>query len=224
MEDTSQTSNKEISLVTAYLMLRMAIGVLGTALPFIVSIGAWILWQTGIQESISRYYYTGTRDVFVGTLFAIGVFLVSYKGYNEKKGDHDNIAGNFAGAFAVGVALFPTTPPAGASSHDKVIGAVHLVFASLLFLTLAYYSLCLFTKKDANASPRKLQRNRIYRICGYTIVACIALVVVIRVLLPNELRDSLQACHSIFWLESIAVVAFGSSWLIKYGALWADQA
>ena len=101
-----KNANQELSLVFSYLELRKAIGILGMALPFAVSLGAGILFRTGVQSSISSYYHTGMRDVFVGTLFAIGFFLLSYKGYERS----DDLAGDLACIFAVGVALFPTVP------------------------------------------------------------------------------------------------------------------
>ena len=82
------------SLVFSYLTLRKAIGFLGIALPFAVSLGALLLFRTGIQSSISSYYYTGTRDVLVGSLWAIGFFLLSYKGYERI----DSIAGKLGRA------------------------------------------------------------------------------------------------------------------------------
>lgn len=42
--------------------------------------------------------YTGMRDVFVGALCAIAVFLRSYRGYDRR----DHIAGNLACVFAAG--------------------------------------------------------------------------------------------------------------------------
>ena len=86
-------------LVFSYLQLRTAIGILGIALPFVVSIGAWIFFQTGLKGSLSAYYHSGMRDVFVGTMFAYGFFLLSYRGYKPK----DNIAGTLACVFATGV-------------------------------------------------------------------------------------------------------------------------
>ena len=99
-------TSQNMSLVFSYLELRKAIGILGMVLPFVVSLGAWLFFQEGIQRSISAYYHTGMRDVFVGTLFAIGFFLLSYKGYERS----DAIAGDLGCLFAVGVALFPTAP------------------------------------------------------------------------------------------------------------------
>ena len=72
----------ERSLVFSYLALRKAIGLLGIVFPFVVSLGALVLFQTAIQSSISSYYHTGMRDVFVGTLCAIVFFCSHIKATN----------------------------------------------------------------------------------------------------------------------------------------------
>lgn len=213
--DTDTTSD----LVISYLTLRKAIGLIGTALPFVLVIGKWLLQGWGIQSSISAYYYTSMRDVFVGSLCAIGVFLLSYRGYEPA----DNLAGNLACVFVIGVALFPTLPATGASAAQAVVGHIHLAFASAYFLTLAYFSLVLFRKTHANKSmtERKKQRNVVYTVCGYAILVCIALIVVDTVFLKNT---ALQTINPVFWLESVAVLAFGISWLTKGEAILADVA
>jgi hypothetical protein len=159
------------------------------------------------------------RDVFVGALCATGVFLLSYRGYDRA----DNIAGDLACVFVVGVALFPTAPAAGASAIQTFIGHVHLTLASAYFLTLAYFSLALFRKTNPNGrmTERKKQRNVVYTVCGYTILVCLALIVVCDVFFKHT---ALQAIDPVFWLESAAVLAFGTSWLTKGEAILADVA
>ncbi len=206
------------SLVIGYLTLRKAIGLLGTALPFVLSLGAFLLSQTGIQSSMSSYYHSSMRDVFVGTLCAIGVFMISYRGYERQ----DDVAGDLACIFAVGVALFPT-----ALRGDlplEIIGALHLLSAGLFFSTLAYFSLCLFTKTDPTKTPtpQKLQRNKVYRVCGYTLVASIVLIALV-MSLPSALKQALSPYHPVYWLESLGVVAFGISWLTKGEAMLGDK-
>ncbi len=207
------------SLVIGYLTLRKAIGLLGTSLPFVLSLGAFLLFNTGIQASMSSYYHTGRRDVFVGTLCAIGIFMLSYRGYERQ----DDVADDLACVFAVGVALFPTTLREDLTTLDT-IGALHLVFAALLFLTLAYFSLFLFTKTDPTKTPtrRKRQRNQVYRTCGYTLVASIALILLLT-FLPLEIKQALSPYHPVYWLESLAVVGFGISWLTKGEAMLGDK-
>ncbi len=127
-------SSPQWSLVLSYLGLRKAVGIIGFALPFVLAFGKILLQGPGIQSSISGYYYTDMRNIFVGSLCAIGVFLMSTKGYDRR----DEVAGILACVFAIGVALFPTTPDVGATPQDKYIGTLHLSFAALLFLTLGY--------------------------------------------------------------------------------------
>ena len=210
----------ERSLVFSYLALRKAIGILGVALPFALCLGALIFYRTGIQSSLSSYYYTGMRDVFVVALWAIGFFLLSYEGY----GRADDIAGNLGCVFAVIITLFPTAPDVSPSPEATWIGRIHLTFAALFFLTLIYFSLFLFTKTDPGRQPtrRKLQRNKVYRGCAYTMAICI-LLIAIYFILPNEEESPFKGYDPVFWLETIAIVAFGISWLVKGEAVLKDE-
>src|SRR5215467_16206080 len=92
--------------VISYFTLRKAIGWFGLLMPVVVRLGAW--WREGIcsNTSISAYYYTSMRDVFVGTLAAIGVFLFCYRGPDKQ----DNILTNVAGLCAIGIGLLPMDP------------------------------------------------------------------------------------------------------------------
>ena len=93
-------------LVRSYLFLRSGIGIIGVALPVVLVIGAIILDQRfEFLDSMSSYYYSVMRDVFVGSLWAIGIFLICYQ-Y-----DHlDDLVSTVAGFCAIGLSLFPTPP------------------------------------------------------------------------------------------------------------------
>jgi hypothetical protein len=206
-------------LVMSYLMLRKAVGCLGMVLPFVLAIGGALIFSLGIQASVSDYYYTGMRDVFVGVLFAMGVFLFSYRGYSKR----DDLMANVAAVCVIGTALFPTTPE-NPSATSALIGNVHIAFATTYFATLAYFSLFLFTKTDATrpTTVRKKQRNAVYRVCGYAIVAALVLIAILA-FLPQPLKASLKALDVVFWLESIAVFAFGVSWFVKGEGILEDK-
>ncbi|OGW61299.1 MAG: hypothetical protein A2638_00030 [Nitrospirae bacterium RIFCSPHIGHO2_01_FULL_66_17] len=206
------------SLVISYLDLRKAIGIIGTALPFVLAFGNILVEGPGIQDSISSYYHTGMRDVFVGSLCAIAVFLMSYRGYERK----DDIAGDLACVFALGVALFPTTPDVNITPRDHIIGALHLLFAAGFFLTLAFFSLVLFRKTDPTRAPTrgKLKRNAVYTLCGYTILVCLAFIVVVAFLSSDS---PVKKLDPVFWFEAAAIVAFGVSWLTKGEAILKDE-
>ena len=214
-------ASRDGRLVLSYLMLRKAIGCLGMLLPVVLLVGGALLFGLGIQPTVSDYYHTGMRDVFVGTLCAMGVFLFSYNGYGRK----DNRAGNLASLFVIGTALFPTTP-VDPSALAAALGKVHIVCATSYFVTLAYFSLALFTKSDPKqpVTPQKLMRNKVYRACGYTIIGAIALIALYIFVLPDGLRDSLEPeIDVVFWLEAIAIFAFGISWYVKGEGLLKDK-
>jgi hypothetical protein len=206
-------------IVISYLVLRKAIGCLAMALPIILALGGMLLFQMGIQGSISDYYYTLMRGVFVGTMFSIGVFLFSYKGYEPK----DDRYGDFACVFAVGLALLPTTP-VDPSTVEKIIGGFHLGFAGAFFLTLAYFSIKLFTKTDETrpATNQKLKRNVVYKFCGYTILVALGLIGLLT-LLPDTINDGLEHLDLVFWLEALMIFAFGVSWFTKGEGILGDE-
>jgi len=209
-------------LVISYLSLRKAVGFIGLLLPLVlalVKIGLVFAKiccdRPGLETSISAYYYTNLGNVFVGSLCAIGVFLMSYRGFDHR----DMIAGKLAGLFAITAALFPT------SSNDAPTmtwtSPIHFTAAVLLFLTLAYFSLCLFRQTDPSKppTPQKLKRNKVYTVCGYLILASIA-GAGISFALRNYPFFNLY--KPVFWFESLAVVSFGVSWLTKGEAILKD--
>ena len=217
--EMEKASTSENSLVISYLILRITVGVLGFALPTLVPLGGMLIFKSGIQSSLSSYYYTGMRDVFVGILWTIGFFLYSYRGYERI----DNIVGNLACVFALGVSLFPTNPDGSTSPIANFIGIVHLVFAALFFLTLIYFSLFLFTKTNQNnqSTPNKLKRNIIYRICAYIMSVCIVLMAIFK-FLPDSVASLFIAYNPVFWLETLAILSFGLSWFVKGGTILQD--
>jgi len=206
------------SLICSYLSLRKAIGIIGTALPFVLAFGRALTEGPGVQSSLSSYYYSGMRDVFVGSLCAIAVFLMSYRGYERI----DDIAGDLACVFGLGVALLPTTPDVNPTDGQRLIGGLHFAFAALFLLTLAYFALVLFRKTDPSRTPtrEKLQRNVVYAVCGCTMLACLAAIAVLAVLSGDV---PIKRIHPVFWLESVAVVSFGVSWLTKGEAILGDE-
>jgi hypothetical protein len=209
------------SLVISYLYLRKVVGILGLTFPIVVPVGAAIVTHASLRSSLSAYYYTNMGDVFVGTLCAIGIFLFAYCGYEKQ----DAIAGKFACFFAVGVALFPTTPEGWQPTHmEDLIGSAHFIFAGLLFSTLVYFSGFLFRKTDPTKppTPKKLQRNRVYLTCAYIMAACIVLIAAWKLWLINVV-PGLAPAEPVFWLESIAIFTFGVSWLVKGEAILKDD-
>ena len=201
--------------VLSYIGLRRGIGVIGIALPFVLATGNLLLTGEGLRSSISSYYYTGMRDVLVGSLCAVGVFLFCYR-YERP----DDWLGNLAGVSAVGVALFPTRPDGAAVAAQTVVGWLHLAFAVTFFASLAGFCLVLFTRDGGAPTARKSARNAVYRTCGVVILACRALAPLSAAFVPDEVAGPL---HVLFWLESAAIVAFGIAWFVKGETVLRDR-
>ncbi len=214
--DNSSTSKQDF--VIQYMSLRKAIGILGITLPFVLILGKIACGNPGIESSISDYYYTNMRDVFVGILCAIGIFMLSYKGHER----NDDIAGNLACVFSVGVAWFPTAPELNPTQQQLSVGIIHYAFATAFFLTLSYFCLVLFrkTNPEKTMTEAKKTRNKVYATCGGIMLGCIVLLLINAVFLRDTAIKNLDP---VFWLETLAIVAFGFSWLTKGEALWKDQ-
>ncbi|MFI5185250.1 MAG: hypothetical protein ACHQF0_00840 [Chitinophagales bacterium] len=198
--------------IISYFTLRKLIGAAGISLPFLMVIGKLIYnhsWQ--IEYSISDYYDNGTAgDILVGVLFALAFFLVSYKGFAVI----DSIAANLGCLFSLGVALCPTT------SVNGIVHTLHFIFAFLLFSVFIFFSIYLFRKtEDPQPTRQKKNRNSVYLVCGIVMIVCIAGIAVINFLLPS-LSEHL---HVVFWLESLALISFGFSWITKAEVLFKDE-
>jgi hypothetical protein len=130
----------ESPAVLSYLALRKAVGIVAFGMPFALAI-PWGLFRHQMATSISGYYYTGMRNLFVGSLCAIAMFMLCCRGYDIK----DEIAGIFSAICSVGVAFLPTAPE-NASAHQRLVGLAHYTCAALLFATLAIFCLVLFRR------------------------------------------------------------------------------
>jgi len=197
-------------VVLSYLALRKAVGTVALALPFAVAV-PWGLIHREVLTSISIYYYTGMRNLFVGSLCAIAMFMLCTRGYDRK----DEIAGIFSALCAIGVAFFPTAPDGCASQRQQNIGYIHYTFAALLFLTLAYFCLVLFKMSAQNkqVTPRKIQRNLVYTVCGIVILVSLALLAILTLALHRQYVFARIAPGICF--ETTSLLAFGTAWLVK---------
>lgn len=191
---------------------RQLIGYIGLVLPLIliflaVARDGVAQWRS--LDSISAYYYTGAVAAFVGMLVALSLFLFTYRGYQNDYRWADRAASAIAAIASLGVAVFPTAAPHGTPAlpwWTPATGALHYVFAVTLFAMFAVFALWLFRMNAAgeDVTPGKRRRNRVYLLCGIVIVGSIAWAGIAGF---NG--------RSIFWPESVALIAFSVSWLVK---------
>ena len=206
---------KNSNPVISFTNLRRLIGILGMALPFVCILGGFVFAQLKIQPSISFYYYTNVRDIFVGILVGVSMFLISYRGYEYI----DDLISNITGLTGLGIAIFPcfnaTFEKIGFFQLEtKVSNIVHTVSAGLFFFLLAVNSIFIFTLTDnkKKMSKNKIRRNIIYVVCGVIIIISMLFLVILHLKYSQERLDTKIY---VFILETIMLEAFGISWLIK---------
>src|SRR5690349_17076820 len=64
-----------------YTWLRYGIVAIAFLLPWVLWGVGQVLFNQSLLGSMSAYYRSPMRDVFVGGLWSIGAFLILYKGY-----------------------------------------------------------------------------------------------------------------------------------------------
>jgi hypothetical protein len=208
----------------SYLTIRKAIGLLGMALPVVLAVGSTISGCEVLQDTISHYYYTTMGDLLVGLLSATAIFLITYKGY-----DNDHVYTNLAGVFALGIAFLPTSNIADGTCALFTIPAnelrqtAHLVSAGAFFLVLAYISFFLFVRSGHRVTHEKRKRNLVYRSCGVIMVAMVLGIAVYYWAFSDAFRMQWRPLRPVFWMESIALWAFGISWLVKGETILKDK-
>lgn len=117
---------------------------------------------------------------------------------------------------------------AGTCPHQATIdyslfsqsGNLHSITTLGFFLSLAYFSIFIFTKTNPTSemSPLKKKRNSIYKTTGYILISVIVLMGVKRFALAGSPYASMWDKYAItFFLEAIGLFAFGFAWWVKGG-------
>ncbi|WP_146675770.1 hypothetical protein [Pirellula sp. SH-Sr6A] len=216
-ESVSESSR---TIVVSYLSIRRGIGYIGLLLPLLLGpVGQ--LMGIQIQDNMSSYYHTVLRDVFVGSMCAIGVFLFCYRGYDWI----ETWTGRMGSFFALGVALCPLDANSDPMFQRTIVGYAHTVFGGGFFLTLAFYSLYHFPVEPEDGpqqglSPVDYERNLVYRLSGGVILIALLTMGAYLFLLPLDWRAWLNDYNFLFWTEWIAVWAFAAAWLTKGRAIF----
>lgn len=182
-----------------YRALRLLVGCIALALPFIVNLIA-----SSPLSSISASYYTEARDAFVGMLFFVGAFLWAYNGHSRKEA----WASKIAALAAIVVALFPTSCDLCKTDLKAVI---HYSAAVTLFAMLQYFCFGPFRKDTKGQAGKKGLRSKIYFICGAIMLGCLLSAGVTEMTLSTA---TLIAFKITYWAEAIALGAFGVAWIV----------
>lgn len=140
------------------------------------------------------------RNWFVGLLFAIGTLLYVNQGHSRK----EDIALNFAGLFAIGIALFPMRWNCFTHSFSP-----HGFFAVSFFLCIAF--IAAICSRDTLVLIKDPQvRNKYRKI--YVGLACTMVASPIAAYVFNLITSQ----HSlVYWAELFGIYAFAAYWCVK---------
>ncbi|MCK5401543.1 MAG: hypothetical protein KAJ28_07895 [Flavobacteriaceae bacterium] len=213
-------------ILHSYYMIRKIIGLLGVLLPVLV-----VVFYGDFLSSISHYYYTKSSVFFISILFAFGILLISYKGYERDKKNEilsDNVITHIGGIAVLIVVFFPTScldsnsleifnmcsskdyPLFGHS--NTIINAIHLISAGIFLFIMGWMSIYRFTKGSDKS------KNKMYKFFGYVVWISIG-VLLIEFVIEQFNSDFKITNYDVFILETISVFSFGISWLIKGEAI-----
>ncbi|WP_298567541.1 hypothetical protein [uncultured Aliiroseovarius sp.] len=216
--------------LSTVMRLRRAIGAIGLTLPFVLLAGV-VLFGIPMQRSVSDFFFTEMREVFVSASAGTGLFLVAYQGYPRRSGEvlSDRVISSLAGVAVFTTAFVPTLCATEdcyrplalfdrliPAAYDQTQQNIHFAAAGLFLVCMGITSLRLFTRCSVkNPRPHKQRRNQCYRVFGWTILAMVVLVGVVKVFLPESGQRWDSDWSFTFWAESVALWALGLSWLLK---------
>lgn len=202
--------------------IRKLVGILGLLLPFVLPLA-----QGDFFSSISHYYYQNVPSlIFIITLSSFGLFLISYKGYKVDKTTEkvsDDFITNIGGITALIVVFVPTCCMGSSSDtidaicateiypllgHNRLLlNTIHLASAGVFILSMGWMSRYKFTRSDDG-------NKRLYKICGNIVFFAVGLLVFFIILEKFEIEFPLKGYY-VFILETVAIIPFGISWLVK---------
>ena len=191
------------NMMRTYFTLRLGIVLLSFALPLVLLVYSLANFGGVVSGSMSAFYGGVMRDWFVGILWAIGFFLILYKGFSAL----EDWLLNFAGLFMVLTAMTPCN-----CWGDEALtkNPAHTVFAVSFFACMI--AVCLFCAHDTiTLVPEKADQERFTR--AYYTIALLLFVSPLAAVATAYLSGAGDS--RVFFIEWFAVWVFAAYWAIK---------
>lgn len=190
--------------------MRVIVGAIAVLLAPIVY---WLSGSEANLNSISISYWTDSRDIFVGSLIAVGFFLSAYNGTGGRK-DWEFYLSKASCVFAICVALFPTKgfelndiPPAWTRS---IANAVHLDPTHIHYGAAILLFICL-TTMIWFFSNRAMRKGKPVRAYTYRVIGVLMTAGMISIFIFGKIFD---VKNMILLIEIWGLTLFGIGWLI----------
>ncbi len=230
---------RDAAYTRSYRSIRLLVGVLGIGLPLVLIVGEAYYLRGGVhvRGSLSAYYHTSMRDIFVGGLCVIGFLLASYLAGEAASWDFR--VSLVAGIAVLGVVFFPTSRsglppnspacedpsvPPGCSFVEHLLGesrtaVIHGVCAVIFIVGLAVMSLLFAASEVRRETPGRRPghpiafRNRAL-FSAHLALGILILLAGLWVFVGGALHADLGELTPLYVGEVVSVWAFGASWLL----------
>jgi hypothetical protein len=162
-------------------------------------------------------------ELYTSGLCAIAVLLYCYKGYEQRSEEFvlsDSNMTNFAATCLLGMIVFPVSSDSCITDNTRTfisseaVGYLHCTFAGFFMFSAALIVLFNFRRTESVENFGKMPSHEFYRNCGIIMLICLGLLVFNCLYLEDAYPPSRNFC-TIIVLQTLAMVAFGSSWLKK---------
>lgn len=202
-----------------YKYLRFGMAGLAFVFPVLLVLAGVVLHWLGppgvmpdpVMSSMSAYYHTPLRGVFVGLLYAIGFYLYLYKGFSV----FENRWLNLAGTFAILVAMLPTKDGCQCPCDTFTTRLAHGVCAVLFFATIVF--VCRRSAAETLPLLKDEARNnwysKWYRALGVAIIVLPLLISVFTLLVQRGLAPENRTIGLV--AETLAIWTFALYWYRK---------
>lgn len=145
-------------------VIKLLIGLGAFSLPIIELVVSWVRGQPLESISASYLYDPWPRNIFVGFLFGIGAFMLSYNG----EGEEEMWLAKFGAVAAFCLALFPCHCTDG---KHEIVPHVHLIATIVMFGVLTRF--CFIFASGAHSTLDQDPTNRQARARKIIYYACV---------------------------------------------------
>jgi hypothetical protein len=232
--DNSHSEEAHSNLVT-----RLVVGGIAVALPALLWLNDTLFaGKPQTRGSLSGYYHTPARDLFVAALGVTGFFLITYMSGRK---DFEYKLSLVAGIAVIAVAFLPTERPnlaeteprCGDEGHsslsgctlfqaklgEKVVAGIHFTSAAIFIACLTRFCF-LFAKREKEEHKNDPQvgarHAAIHRACGIALLLAVAWIGI--GMLAGEFFDTkldILGFTPLYVGEVLSVYGFGLSWLVR---------
>lgn len=193
------TTNDQRSEIDNHTM-KFIVGIIAISLAYLTE-----KFSVKPLDSISASYWDQglwSGNIFVGFLFAISAFMLSYNGHENR----EKWLSKIAALAAIGVAIFPC----GCNGYPQIIPTIHYISAAVMFSVLAIFCYFFLVRAWKKGWAQARARAVLYGMCGLAIILSMA------GMAADHLMDNLLSNNFnrfTFFAEATGLVAFGIAWL-----------